>query len=92
MFITFIGCSACSQSYYQLVSSRYLIGLCIGGVSEVSTMFIAEKAPALLRGKFTMINSITITTGQALAFLIGYLLHDILNQRLLLLTGLLDRG
>ncbi len=39
-------------------------------------MFISEIAPPNHRGALVLINGLTITFGQAIAFLIGYFLHD----------------
>lgn len=67
---------ALATSFMALLTGRFIIGVCIGIASYVAPLFIAEIAPAPYRGTLVLINGVTITLGQALAYLIGYYLHD----------------
>lgn len=59
-----------------LLIGRFIIGVCIGVASYVAPLFIAEIAPPDKRGALVLINGLTITFGQAIAYLIGYFIHD----------------
>lgn len=73
-----VGTSLCAlaQEFYTLLSGRFIIGICIGIASYIAPLFIAEIAPPDRRGTLILINGLTITLGQAIAYLIGYLFHD----------------
>jgi sugar porter (SP) family MFS transporter len=73
-----IGTVLCSFAHCVdvLLLGRFMIGLCIGIASYIAPLFIAEIAPPHRRGTLILINGVTITFGQAAAYLIGYYLHD----------------
>lgn len=75
-FIFGTALCASTSSLFTLLPGRFVIGVCIGIASYVTPLFIAEIAPPHRRGTLVLINGITITFGQAIAFLIGYYLHD----------------
>jgi len=85
------GTSLCSMALNlpMLITGRFIIGICIGIASYVSPMFIAEIAPASIRGGLVLLNGVAITLGQAFSFLIGYWLYDISPEswRVMLLLG-----
>ncbi|MCL9685714.1 sugar porter family MFS transporter [Legionella maioricensis] len=72
------GTALCSltSSLIILLIGRFIIGVCIGIASYITPLFIAEIAPPNRRGTLVLINGLTITFGQAIAYLIGYFLHD----------------
>ncbi|AUH73477.1 sugar porter family MFS transporter [Legionella sainthelensi] len=67
---------ALTNSLIVLLAGRFIIGICIGIASYIAPLFIAEIAPPNRRGTLVLINGLTITSGQAIAYLIGYFLHD----------------
>lgn len=73
-----IGSSLCALApgLSFLLLGRFVIGICIGIASYIAPLFIAEIAPPNRRGSLVLINGLTITFGQASAYLIGYFLHD----------------
>jgi MFS transporter, SP family, galactose:H+ symporter len=73
-----LGTALCALTHYfiLLLMGRFIIGVCIGIASYVAPLFIAEIAPPDRRGTLVLINGVTITFGQAIAYLIGYFLHD----------------
>ncbi|HTR82484.1 MAG TPA: sugar porter family MFS transporter [Bacteroidota bacterium] len=75
-FISAIGCSL-SQSWYFLLSSRFLGGLGIGAASVMAPMYIAEIAPGRLRGRLVAVTQFNIVTGILVAFFSNYLLVGI---------------
>lgn len=80
-----------TNDFILLLIGRFLIGVCIGIASYVSPLFIAEIASPNKRGSLVLINGLTITFGQAIAYLIGYFLHDYSTNswRLLFAMGVL---
>ncbi|MDP1603354.1 MAG: sugar porter family MFS transporter [Legionella sp.] len=73
-----LGTALCAEAatLNTLLIGRFLIGVCIGVASYVAPLFIAEIAPPHKRGSLILINGLTITFGQAIAYLTGYFLHD----------------
>ena len=67
--------------------ARTLLGVCIGGVSIVVPMYIAEMAPAHIRGRLVSLNSLMIVIGQLIAFLTNSALAASGSWRLMLGLG-----
>jgi len=63
-----------SNTLYMFIAYRLLGGLGIGMASVISPIYIAEIAPAHLRGRFVAINQLTIVMGILLAQVINYLI------------------
>ena len=75
-FILGTALCALANNLSILLLGRFLIGICIGIASYITPLFIAEIAPPDRRGALVLVNGLTITFGQAIAYLIGYFLHD----------------
>lgn len=60
----------------ELIVARIILGFSIGVASYAAPLYIAEIAPAEYRGFFVLLNGITITSGEALAFYSDYLLSE----------------
>ncbi|MGD1085776.1 MAG: sugar porter family MFS transporter [Verrucomicrobiota bacterium] len=71
--ITSIG-NALASSFAVFVAWRILGGVAIGLASNLSPMYIAEIAPAPMRGKLVSLNQLMIVLGIWLAQLINWLL------------------
>jgi SP family xylose:H+ symportor-like MFS transporter len=54
------------------IAARFLAGVGVGMASVVSPMFIAEIAPAQIRGKMVAINQLTIVTGILVTNIVNY--------------------
>lgn len=67
-----IGC-AFAWSWHGLLAARILGGLGIGGSSVLGPMYIAEIAPARLRGRLVGLFQFNIVVGILLAYLSNYL-------------------
>ena len=52
---------------YMLLAGRAIVGLGIGLAAMAVPMYIAESAPAEMRGKLVVLNNVFITTGQFIA-------------------------
>lgn len=72
-----------------VILGRFVVGLAIGLSSYITPLFISEIAPAEKRGFFVLLNAVTITGGEATAFLVDYLLTPTGSWRLMFATGLL---
>ena len=72
-----------------LVAGRFLLGLAIGVCSFTAPLFIAEIAPAHLRGSLVLFNIVAITAGQVLAHWVNYILAPQEAWRLMFAVGLL---
>lgn len=71
-FVSAVG-SALATSWIAFIVYRFLGGLAVGGASVVSPMYIAEIAPARLRGRLVAVNQLNVVTGILLAFFSNYL-------------------
>ena len=69
--VTSIG-NGLAPTLLVFVFWRILGGVAIGLASNLSPMYIAEIAPARLRGRLVSINQLTITTGALLAQIINW--------------------
>ncbi len=58
------------------IASRFLAGIGVGMASMLSPMYIAEIAPAEVRGRMVAINQLTIVTGILITNLVNYSLRN----------------
>lgn len=77
--VTSIG-NALAHNFTIFISWRILGGVAIGLASNLSPMYIAEVAPAQIRGKLVSINQLTIVIGILLAQYINWFLVRNLPQ------------
>jgi sugar porter (SP) family MFS transporter len=66
-----LGC-AFAWNWHALLAARFLGGLGIGGSSVLGPVYIAELAPAKLRGRLVGVFQINIVIGILLAYLSNY--------------------
>jgi MFS transporter, SP family, arabinose:H+ symporter len=71
--ISALGC-ACAWDWYSLVFFRFIGGLAIGGSSVLGPMYIAEIAPANLRGRLVGFFQFNVVAGILVAYLSNYLI------------------
>ncbi|GAP87848.1 putative myo-inositol transporter 1 [Rosellinia necatrix] len=64
---------ASSASVALMVLGRSVVGLAIGAASFVTPLYLAELAPARRRGMVVTMNVLSITLGQAVAYVVGWL-------------------
>ncbi|HET8557867.1 MAG TPA: sugar porter family MFS transporter, partial [Gaiellaceae bacterium] len=69
-----IGALACafSQSYWQILASRFWLGLAVGTASFVAPMYIAELVPPRIRGGVVSFNQLMITLGILGAYIVDW--------------------
>ncbi len=58
------------------ISSRFIAGIGVGMASMLSPMYIAEIAPAALRGRMVAINQLTIVIGILITNVVNYSLRN----------------
>ncbi|MBL4818458.1 MAG: sugar porter family MFS transporter [Deltaproteobacteria bacterium] len=66
--------SALSQGVVELIASRFFLGIAIGISSLTAPLYLAEIAPAKLRGLLVSLNQLAITIGILSAYGIAYAL------------------
>ena len=71
--ISSLGC-AFAWDWYSLVFFRFIGGLAIGGSSVLGPMYIAEIAPADLRGRLVGFFQFNVVAGILIAYLSNYLI------------------
>jgi sugar porter (SP) family MFS transporter len=68
-----LGC-ALAWNWYSLVAFRFIGGLGIGGSSVLGPMYIAEIAPARLRGRLVAVFQFNVVLGILVAYFSNYLI------------------
>lgn len=63
---------AVSTSVAAMVLGRAVVGAAIGAASFVVPMYISELAPAVHRGRLVTMNSVFVTGGQVVAYVVGW--------------------
>ena len=69
-------CMAFSPNKGIFISSRFIAGIGVGMASMLSPMYIAEIAPAVLRGRMVAINQLTIVIGILITNVVNYSLRN----------------
>jgi len=65
--------SGLAWNWYSLLAFRFLGGIAVGGASVVSPMYIAEIAPAAIRGRLVAAQQFNVCFGICLAYVSNYL-------------------
>lgn len=73
LFILSSVLTAVPTVLFAFVFARFLSGFAIGLASPVSPVYIAEVAPADIRGRLVTLNQLAITFGMLTAYAIGWL-------------------
>ncbi|QLH43497.1 MAG: sugar porter family MFS transporter [Coxiellaceae bacterium] len=81
--------TALTPNINWLIVGRLIIGFAIGVSSYTTPLFISEMAPADRRGSMVLLNAITITGGEAIAFLVDYALTPTQAWRAMFATGII---
>ena len=74
LFVVSTAGSALAAGMTQFAVWRFIGGVGVGLASAVSPMYIAEIAPARLRGRLVIINQLAIVIGLSLSVYVTYLL------------------
>ncbi|WP_336760759.1 sugar porter family MFS transporter [Asaia sp. VD9] len=68
--------SALAQSPTELTLTRIVLGLAVGGASQIVPVYIAELAPASRRGRLVLLFQLAIVGGVLASSLVGWALSD----------------
>jgi MFS transporter, SP family, arabinose:H+ symporter len=81
---------ACAGNLTLFIAARFLGGIAVGGVSLLSPLYVAEVAPASVRGRMGTLYQLSIITGIIVSYGINYLLRNAgaNNWRWMFLTGI----
>ena len=71
-FVSALGCGFAS-GWHMLLAFRFLGGIAIGASSVMAPMYIAEIAPARMRGRLVAVVQLNIVIGILVAFFTNYL-------------------
>ncbi len=76
--VFFFGALACALSpdVHVLLAARFALGLAVGAASVVVPTYLAEMAPAAIRGRIVTQNELMIVGGQLLAFMFNAFLGN----------------
>ncbi len=89
-FLFFVSAllSAIASSFTLLVLARMLGGLGVGAALIIAPMYIAEIAPAAIRGRLVSLNQLNIVLGISAAFFSNYLILQLAESPAEWLNGL----
>jgi MFS transporter, SP family, major inositol transporter len=69
--------SSVAPSWHWMVLARTILGLAVGAAAAITPVFLAEMAPARVRGRMVTINELMIVSGQLLAFVVNAALNQL---------------
>ena len=72
-FAAFAVASGLANSLVPFVAARFFVGVAVGVASLLVPLYIAEIAPARIRGALVTLNQLAIVTGIAVAYYVDYL-------------------
>lgn len=67
---------ALSVTLGMLVAGRLVVGIAVGIAAQCIPVYLSEISPARIRGTVLALNSISITLGQLVAYVMAYVLVD----------------
>ncbi|MGA1798848.1 sugar porter family MFS transporter [Sphingomonas sp. 4RDLI-65] len=78
-----VGAVACAMapSVGALIAARVLLGIAVGGSTQVVPMYISELAPQHRRGNLVTMFNVAIGVGILLASVVGFGMHDVWSWR-----------
>ncbi|HEV7933778.1 MAG TPA: sugar porter family MFS transporter [Actinomadura sp.] len=66
--------AAAAQGTVSLAVARFVLGLAVGGASNMVPVYIAEVAPAKIRGRLMVLFQLMVAIGQLISYLCGWAL------------------
>jgi len=77
LFIIGALAQAVSTTVAALILGRSVVGVAIGSASFVAPVYVAELAPRRLRGRLVVVQTLFITGGQVIAYIVGWVYSDV---------------
>ncbi|MGX1311766.1 sugar porter (SP) family MFS transporter [Streptomyces calvus] len=74
VFAVGAAAAAAAPGVGSLVAARFVLGLAVGGASNMVPVYIAEAAPARIRGRLMVLFQLMVACGQLIAYLCGWAL------------------
>jgi sugar porter (SP) family MFS transporter len=74
VFAVGAAAAATAPGVGSLVAARFVLGLAVGGASNMVPVYIAEAAPARIRGRLMVLFQLMVACGQLIAYLCGWAL------------------
>ncbi|KAI9494798.1 general substrate transporter [Zychaea mexicana] len=68
---------AAAQSYSALVTGRLIVGMGVGIASMIVPVYISEVAPKSFRGQLATLNTLMVTFGQVVAYVVNIIFVDV---------------
>ncbi|CEG63661.1 hypothetical protein RMATCC62417_00772 [Rhizopus microsporus] len=71
IFVIGSGVLALAQSYSMLLLGRLIVGVGVGTASMIIPVYISEVAPKDFRGRLATLNTLIVTFGQVVAYIVN---------------------
>ncbi|HET7841092.1 MAG TPA: sugar porter family MFS transporter [Terriglobia bacterium] len=87
IFGVFAVATGLANSLAPFLAARFLVGVAVGVASIITPLYIAEVAPAAIRGAFVTLNQLAIVTGIVVAYYVDYLFAGSGNWRAMFISA-----
>jgi sugar porter (SP) family MFS transporter len=67
--------SALAGSWELLLLARFITGICVGAISVLAPMYIAEISPSKIRGRLVILNQLNVVAAIFLAYFVNYFIN-----------------
>jgi SP family galactose:H+ symporter-like MFS transporter len=89
IFGVFAVATGLANGLALFLAARFLVGLAIGVTSMITPLYIAELAPASIRGALVTLNQLAIVTGIVVAYYADYLFSGSNNWRAMFISAVI---
>lgn len=89
IFGVFAFATGMANGLALFLAARFLVGLAIGVTSMITPLYIAELAPASIRGALVTLNQLAIVTGIVVAYYVDYLFSGSSNWRAMFISAVI---
>jgi SP family galactose:H+ symporter-like MFS transporter len=87
IFGVFAVATGLAKGLTLFLAARFVVGLAVGVASMITPLYIAELAPARIRGAFVTLNQLAIVTGIVVAYYIDFLFSRGGNWRAMFISA-----
>ncbi|MGH9327398.1 MAG: sugar porter family MFS transporter [Terriglobia bacterium] len=89
LFGIFAVVTGLSNGLPLFLTARFLVGVAVGVTSMVTPLYIAELAPARIRGALVTLNQLAIVIGIVVAYYVDYLFAGSSNWRAMFISAVI---